>query len=280
MRPLLRPTIPTERLSSRTAYALLLNVFGPYCALSEEPLYDVASVWDKGSNAEFNATQPPLKRWDDLLLLSPGVCDAWRRHHDVDVANLMLPDQEKTFQLEDSPFVYQLEKVNRVVLDEDDKISPESGTEEIVIVRGTNPRAEATIETFSLNSEYFNPETRELRIPREDHCSCQDALLRNRTLAWQRASVAAEQIAGLSSTDRRVLLAQLQMSAAVTGHWSVWATVLWSRLKDGAFIGQVLGGQTQDQTDRDLIGFGPHNEFPGTSPGSLLLAARRIAATG
>jgi|SRR5579864_2017064 len=280
MRPLLRPTIPTERLSARPAYALLLNVFGPYCALSEEPLYDVASVWDKSSNAEFKGTQPPLKRWNDLLLLSPSVCDAWRRHHDVDVTNLMLPDEERTFQLEDSPFVYELEKANRLVLDEDDKICPESGTEEIVIVRGTNPKAEATIETFSLNSEYFNMETNELRIPREDYYSRQDALLRNRTIAWQRASVAAEQIAGLFGASRRLLTAQLQMSAAATGHWSVWATVLWNRLRDGAFIGQLLGGQTQGQTDQDLIGFGPHNEFPGTAPGWSLLAARRIAATG
>ena len=279
MRPLLRPAIPAERLSSRTAYALLLNVFGPYCALSEEPLYDVASVWDKSSNTEFKATQPPVKHWNDLLLFSPGVCEAWRRHHDVEITNLMLPDQERTFQLENSPFVYELEKVNRLVVDEDDTVS-ESGAEEIVIVRGTNLRANTTIETFSLNSEYFTMETNELRIPREDYYSRQDALLRNRTVAWQRASAAAEQVAGLSGANRRLLVAQVQMSAAATGHWSVWATVLWNRLKDGAFIGQVLGGQTQDQTDRDLIGFGPHNEFPGTAPGWSLLAARRIAATG
>jgi len=278
MRPLIRPTVPTERLANRSAYALLMNVFGPYCAFSEEPLYDLAAIWDKRSNSEFRTNQPPSERWNELLLMSPGVCEAWRRHHDVQASSLMLPDEERTFQLENSPFTYHLEKVNLLVLDEDDQICPESRGEELVIVRGTSEKAQATVETFSLNTDYFNEETNELRIPLDEYLSRTNALLWNRTVAWQRAETAAKQVAGLSPADRQLLIAQLQMSAAATGHWSVWATVLWNRLRDGAFVAQVLGGQTQDRPDRDLIGFGPHNEFPGTAPGWLLSSALRAAA--
>src|SRR5579884_3164512 len=104
MRPLQRPTIPSERLSSGTAYGLLMNVFGAYCSISDEPLYDVGYVWDR-NNVEHPAFQAPAENWDNLLLLSPATRDAWTRHRDnLVTSELLLPDTDSTFSLENSPF--------------------------------------------------------------------------------------------------------------------------------------------------------------------------------
>jgi len=277
MRPLRRMTIPAEPVASRTAYALLLNVFGPYCAISEEPLYDVAYVWNRTTNSEFPFNQAPAERWSDLLLLSPATCEAWRRHHDRPSSQLMIPDQEITFQLDNSPISYSLETVNVVLIDNNDEIVPTAKSEKLVIAQGNNERARATIDTFSLNTEYFNPATKELRLPAEEYLSRRDAPLRSRTVAWKRATDAAEQIAGLRGADRRPLVPQLQISAAATGHWSVWATVLWNRLEDRELLFSVLGGRPSAQDYEDLVSRGPYNEFPGTALGWLPRKTKQTA---
>lgn len=267
MRPLTRTTVPTERLESRPAYALLMSVFGPYCSISEEPLYDIAHVWDKAANSEFPPNRAPGENWNNLLLLSPTTCEAWRRHHDQPSSELTIPDEEVSFHFADSPLIYSLEDVNIVLTDENDEKVQTSGTEKLVIVTGTTKEARATIETFSLNTEYFNRETNEFRLPFTEYLCRQDVVVRSRTHAWRRATATADAIAPLSKTECRSLIAQLQMSAAATGHWSVWVTVLWNRLKDLGFLSAVLGGRSDVGSDADLIGFGPHNEFPGTASG-------------
>lgn len=258
MRPLLKTGTPKE-IQTQSAYALLINAFGPYCAISEEPLYDVAYVWDKAANAEVPAHQPPSGNWRNLLLLSPATCEAWLRHHPHPSSELLLPDEDTTFGLEESPFVYALEPIDVIYTDDADRQLSESGTEELAIIEGTTAKAQATIETFSLNTEYFNPERKELLIPWDEHLSRQDAIIRSRTLAWLRAADAADQLEALPSDQRNALFRQLQISAAATGHWSVWATVLWSRLEDRDFVSSVLGSRAS------LLGLGPHNEFPGTA---------------
>lgn len=277
MRPLLRITVPLERRETRSAYALLMNVFGPYCAISEEPLYDIAYVWNKATNSEFLVGQPPAEDWDNLLLLSPTTREAWKRHHYRPPSELMIPDEQTTFQLEDSPLVYSLETVNLVLTDENDVPLPSPRNYQAVIVSGTTEEARATIETFSLNTEYFDAEGKELRIPLEEFLSREAAILETRTVAWRRATAAADQIAALDRLGRRALVAQLQMSAAATGHWSVWATVLWSRFEDLDLLSSILSGRSEAEKDGDLIGFGPHNEFPGTKPDWLFLKAVRTA---
>lgn len=256
MRPLLKTNSPKEA-HTQSVYGLLLNAFGPYCAISEEPLHDVAYVWDKAANAEFPANQPPAENWSNLLLFSPATCDAWRRHHPQPSSELLLPNADSTFQLENSPFVYALEPVNVIYTDDADRQRTESGTEELVIIEGTTAKAQATIETFSLNTEYFDPERKELRVPWDEYLSRQDVIVRSRTWAWRRATEAADQIEAIPSDQRDTLRRQLQISAAATGHWSVWATVLWARLHDPDLLSSILGTA--------LRGFPGHNEFSGTA---------------
>jgi hypothetical protein len=258
MRPLLKTGSPKE-VQTQPAYGLLINAFGPYCAISEEPLYDVAYVWDKAANAEFPANQPPSENWSNLLLLSPGICEAWRLHHPQPSSELLLPDADTTFRLYNSPFVYSLETINVIYTDDMGRKLIESGTEELVTIRGTTAKARATIETFSLNTEYFDPERKELRIPWGEYLSRQDVIIRSRTVAWRRATAAADQIEAVRPEQRSSLFRQLQISAVATGHWSVWATVLWDRLHDRDLVSSVLGNRA------GLHGFGPHNEFPGTA---------------
>jgi hypothetical protein len=269
MRPL-RRTGPPDEAETQPAYALLINAFGPYCAISEEPLYDVAYVWDKATNTEFPANQPPAQNWSNLLLLSAATCDAWRRHHPLPGSQLLLPDRDATFQLEGSPFVYALEPIKVTYTDASDRELSESGVEELVIIEGTTATAQATIETFSLNTEYFDPETKELRIPKDDYLSRQDGIIRSRTQAWRRAIAAADQIEAFESDQRRAFSGQLRISAVATGHWSVWATVFWSRFRDSAFVASALGSRP------DLAGFAPQNEFPGTAS-TWLVGARNAA---
>jgi hypothetical protein len=272
MRPLLK-TVPPKEVQTQSAYGLLINTFGPYCAISEEPLYDVAYVWDKAANAEFPANQPPSENWKNLLLLSPATYEAWRRHHPQPSSELLLPDADITFQLEDSPFVYSLEPISVIYIDDLDRQLKQSGIEEFAIIRGTTAKAQATIETFSLNTEYFDSEKKELRIPWDQYLSRQDVILRSRTVAWRRATAAAAQIDAVRPEQRRSLLRQLQISAVATGHWSVWATVLWDRLHDPDFVSPVLGNRA------GLLGVGPYNEFPSTAS-TWLMRTTSTAATG
>jgi len=271
MRPLVKTVHPKEA-QTQSAYGLLMNAFGPYCAISEEPLYDVAYVWDKATNAEMPASKPPSENWGNLLLLSPATYEAWRRHHPQPSSELLLPDTDTTFRLEDSPFVYSLGTVNVIYTDDMDRQLSESGAELLVTVGGTTAKARATIATFSLNTEYFDPDRKQLRIPRDEYLLRQDVIIRSRTVAWRRASAAVDQIEAVRPEQRRSLVRQLQISAAATGHWSVWATVLWDRLHDLDFVSSVLGSRA------GLFGFGPNNEFPSTASTWFTRTNSRVTA--
>lgn len=278
MRPLKRITLPRDQLHGRPASGLLMNVFGPYCAFSEEPLFDVAFIWDKKNNAEYPFQQEPEADWDSLLLLAPATYAAWARHHDVPRSQLIMPDEEITFSLADSPFTYSLEEIDIVYLDENGNADASPKRDYLVIVRGANERALATIDTFSLNTDYFHSDTNELRIPRDEYLSRVDARLHNRTEAWSRAVRAAELMAD-HKNDVPLLAQQVRMAAATTGFWSVWATVLWQRFSDRDLLSMVLASQRQESlTDRDIVGTGPHNDFPGTSPRWLRQGEGKVSA--
>jgi hypothetical protein len=268
MRPLKRTTLPQE-LEDGSAYGLLIDVFGPYCSFSDEPLPDVAYVWDKADNSEYPSEKSPGGSWNNLLLFSPATRDAWIRHRDQWASNLSVPDSETTFRLESSPFVYALETVEVFYLDESGAQRGAPQQQEFAIVRGSNDQAQATIDMFDLNTEYFNEAEHSLRIPYVDYLSRRDARLHSRTQAWRRATHAAQQIALVGRGDRGPLLAQVQNSAASTGYWSVWATVLWNRFNDVGLLSAVLGARTDIRGEGELLGSGPHNEFPGTAPNWL-----------
>lgn len=271
MRPLNRPVL-TEEQWDNSSSSLLMSAFGPYCSLSEEPIYDVGFVWDKVQNAERPFQEPARDHWSNLLLLAPATFAAWQHHHDHVGEELLLPDQELTFSVFDSPFIYSEEEVDVVCVDENDKpiydrpITPqfESGMRRLVIVRGRDGRAQATIDTFSLNTEFLDAKSNVLRITEEEYLSRSDARLNNRTVAWRRAVRAAASIADVDRYERPTVLSMARSIAASTGFWSVWATVLWERFRDTGLLVAVLGSEER-QTD-ELLGAGPHNDFPGTSP--------------
>jgi hypothetical protein len=271
MRPLKRMTPPPQELADGSAYGLLIDVFGPYCSFSDEPLPDVAYVWDKANNSEYPPSRSPGENWDNLLLLSPATRDAWSQHLGQSISNLSLPDSETTFRLEDSPFVYALEKVEVLYLDESGAQLGSIQEKKYVIVRGSN--------MFSLNTEYFDAAERRLRMPYVDYLSRRDPRLHSRTQAWRRATQAAQQVAVAALAgrgNRGPLLAQVQNSAASTGYWSVWATVLWNRFHDLRLVSAVLGARIGVEGG-ELLGHGPHNEFPGTAPEWLDLEIRDAA---
>jgi hypothetical protein len=287
MRPLQRPPIP-EELASQSSYALLIDSFGPYCAISEEPLHDLAYVWDKSSNSEFLASESPGESWDNLLLLSSATREAWdRRRTQAGSADagfdFVLPDIEPTFRLQDSPFVYGLEKVRVTYLNESESNPslqrtqlpvPPPEVQELAIVRGRDPRAQATIDAFALNTEYFQPAEHQLRIPFGDYLSRRDPRLINRTRVWQMATESAHQISNLGNPEP--LLSQLRTLAAATGYWSVWATVLWEYFGDPRPISAVLGPQSIPE-DEIAWGVTPFNRFPGTAPSWRDIDLKRVA---
>lgn len=273
MRPLIRPTL-TESRQSEPAWALLMSAFGPYCAISEEPIYDVGFIWDKAWNSEHPFQQPVEDRWDNLLLLAPATFSAWQRHHSPEMGEVLLPDQYLTFSILDSAFVYSLEEVNVIIVDENgepvrDRREPAllpSGPNWLTIVRGRDSAAQATIDMFSLNGDSFDAEKNVLRITEEEYLSRADARLANRTAAWQRADHAAAVIADVSAANRTSLLGVARSLAATTGFWSVWATVLWERFQDTELIAAVLDS-VGIPGEEPFTGVGPHNDFPGTSAG-------------
>jgi hypothetical protein len=281
MRPLIRPTLSSAQLDN-SGSSLLMSAFGPYCSVSEEPIYDVGFVWDKVRNSEHPFDQPAGEDWENLLLLAHGTFEAWRRHHDEDAEELVLPDQEITFNVYDPVFIYAEEEVNVICVDESGEdivdreiISPffPSGMRRLVIVRGANSSAQATIDTFSLNTAFFDPEANVLRITENEYLSRTDARLGNRTAAWQRAMRAAGSIADVDRNERPSVMSMARSIAASTGFWSVWATVLWERFQDTGPLASVLGSEN---LDRELVGAGPHNEFPGTSPEWIRGRLRRV----
>jgi hypothetical protein len=275
MRPLNRPKL-TESRRNDPAWALLMSAFGPYCSISEEPIYDVGFIWDKLQNSEHPFQQPVEDGWNNMLLLAPATFDAWQRHHGPEIGKVLLPDQHVTFSIFDSAFVYSLEEVTVIFVDENDEPLKDlreppllqSGPQQLAIVRGRDSVAQATIEMFSLNGEFFDAQEKVLRITEAEYLSRADARLGNRTAAWRRADRAAALIADVIPANRTSILGVARSIAATTGFWSVWATVLWQRFKDPRLLAAVLG--PVDRHDGEgFIGAGPHNDFPGTSPGWL-----------
>jgi hypothetical protein len=273
MRPLTRPTLIESRQSD-PAWALLLSAFGPYCAISEEPIYDVGFIWDKAQNSEHPFQQPVEDRWNNLLLLAPATFKAWQRHHAPEMGEVLLPDRDMTFSILNPAFVYSLEEVNVMIVDRNgepvkDRREPallQSGARQMTIVRGRDSAAQATIDMFSLNGDFFDAHENVLRIREPEYLSRADARLENRTAAWQRAAHAAALIADVSATNRTSILGVARSIAATTGFWSVWATILWQRFQDTGLLASVLD-PVGLQNGEEFVGAGPHNDFPGTSRG-------------
>jgi len=278
MRPLIRLNLNPQIRETVPALGLLLNTFGPYCAFSEEPIFDVAVPWNRASGQALPASIPPGDSWEAILLTSPATFTAWQRHRDRNLADLMMPDVDLTFRLLDSPFTYDLETVKVTYLNDIGEPDGESETRPLAIVRGATDRARATIDLFALNSDYFAADKRELTIPRSTYLSREDPRIFLRTDTWARAAQAADWIAEVNPNARPMLLDQVRAIVGGTGFWSVWATVLWRRFQDRDLVSRVLMEPretaekfatmkaTSGKTPPESPGPGPHNVFPGTRP--------------
>ena len=262
------------------ASALLMAAFGPFCMLSERPLPSGSYVWRTGTAREMGDAPAMADDWNDLYLLDEATFAAVSEQDAP--KDILLPDRASTFRLQDSPFVYGLEEVRIVFLDEEGEPMGEPTMERLAVVRGTTPEAERTIEAFALNTRWFDADNKELRMPHVAYLSMDDHRLHERTIAWRRAEQAADLVRqalaqGLEESIG-MLLDQVRLTANAAGYWSVWATVLWRELEDRDMVLRSVSMPEEDvahglallaETDkreviREHLGYGPHNAFPGT----------------
>jgi len=260
MRPL-KSSSDIATLEGATVYESLIQAYGPYCAFSEDPIWDVARVWTKDATIE-SAMLPARRGGEAALLLSPATFLAWQDRREMVLADPLRPDIDLTFRLADSPFVYNLEPVRIGYVDEEGGPDGEPEDRELAIVRGFTPQAEATIDLFALNGEYFDSETNGMTIPRHAYLAREDPRIFNRTNAWMRAEQVAGRIADAPADTRNLYLDQTRAIAAAVGFWSVWATVFWRRFQDRDIVARVL--MEPEAVGLGSTGPGIHNAFPGT----------------
>ena len=153
MRPILKPKLPDALFAIPPSH-LLLQSFGEYCSVSEQPLPSRHHVWHKRLGVEL-ASPVPQADWNDLLLLSENTFLAqlgkplplW----------LLFPDEEHdlTFSFTGiSPFRYQLTPVTVILTDEQGN-TVSRDKDKVVIVNGDNSEAADTLEYFALTTQFY-----------------------------------------------------------------------------------------------------------------------------
>ena len=274
MRPLALKVPSEDILRSGNPAAILMGQVGPCCMVSERPLSDAAVVWHPRVGVLHHLEGPAAPdEWQGLYLLDPVTARVVLERGAPAPASLLHPGSDETFGLEGSPFSYALEKIAVSYLDDEGSPEGEPQEEEHVIVRGNDTAALDTIRFFALNSIYFDEETGGLRMPRSDYLSMKDHRLHHRTRTWHKVSRAVGLLAAAETVaDRALLMQGLRLLASSSGHWSLWATQLWSRFKDSDLVAAALGPgsdtaklmELASVADSDALGHGPHNAFPGT----------------
>src|SRR6185312_5356170 len=228
MRPIVKPDLPDAYFAIPPS-ALLLQSFGEYCCVSEQPLSSNHYVWHKRLAVEHSA---PVSRtyWQNLLLLCENSYFAQMGKQLP--PNLLFPDESPlTFLFTgSSPFLYELRSVGVIIVDDDGR-ELSSSKSELVIVEGTNEEAEETIRFFALNSQFYNHQNDTLTIPIHALLSGYDRRVQQRTRAWQLAVDFARALRESEISDRLPaepppLILQGRKLAAATGYWSTWASAL------------------------------------------------------
>jgi hypothetical protein len=268
MRPITKPTLPDHAFGSPVS-ALLMQCFGEYCSVSEQPIPSANYAWSKAYRAEVTG-RIARSGWNDVLLLSEN---SFIAQLGKTAAQLLFPDdpQQLTFNLAGpTPFVYELQTVTFVTVDKANREERRKG--EAVIVKGQTDVATATIDYFDLNTQFFNAADNVFRIPLDVYLSGFDRRVMQRTEAWR---IAAEY--GAAILDHRIVLpdeeqlgpqiAQGQRLVAATGYWSTWAACLHGMGVGMTILRRLLLPFTQVATQIPwVIGPGPHNPYPGTNP--------------
>lgn len=278
MRPLKHPPLEISAQGNVSMAAMALQVFGPFCAVSERCLPAAHTLWNAREHRAVNVDQPVNEEWRDCLLLDQttfGIIE-----HKPRPEGLLLPHEQITFSLHDSPFRYDLELVKVALLDEDGAVMADPEEQDLVIVSATTERAQRTIDFFALNGAGYDPEKNRLSIKRLDYLSMVDHRIFERTEAWQRALHVAAGIEEANDIRTRQFLAeQARLVVAASGFWSVWATVFWRAFADLDLVASMLVQQPREleklrvafaESNRtfvpEILGHGPDNCFPGTHP--------------
>jgi hypothetical protein len=267
MRPIVKPGLPDPAFAIPPS-ALLLQTFGEYCSVSEQPLPENHHVWHKALGVEHLGPVSPTD-WPHLLLLSENSFLA--QLGKAVPPNLLYPDDPPlTFSfVEQSPFKYSLEWVDTTYLDENGEQVGEGTKSQEVIVSGPNSdEAEATIAFFALNSQFFDARTFKFTIPLHAYRIGFDRRVKQRTKVWKMAVEFAH-----GSSDRfpiplehapRQAFDQARGLAAATGYWSTWASALLHERVDRRAIAALLLPPRPPLPWEAGPGF--HNPYPNTNP--------------
>lgn len=256
----------------------LMQYFGEYCALSEDPLPDKCYLWQNSNLDNIFYTGDSNVRFEYFLLCPSCFMAQLTKPSSI----LLLPDDEAhPFTLsKESPFEYCLEKIEVLITDEkpNEKIVVvlDRFETEYVVVKGKSEEAKQTIAYFELNTRFFYNGV--LTVPKEEFDSAFDRRLENRTQAWYTAEKLGKNILSLFdmesdnsseysiSKELNPLIKQTRLAASASGFWATWASALNQCGLDRNLIRQIL---ETDPRDSLLMGPGPHNPFPGTRINAL-----------
>jgi hypothetical protein len=241
-----------------------MDATGAFCHLCECRLTDYSRVVDKRTGSNINGVVKPDAVQN--ILLTCEICFKSMHRQQIKLqllSNLLYPDEQLTFSINKkiSPFTYEKKEVVRYLDNIPEKI-------EMVVIDGNTESARQTINLFLLNTAYYDDANNSLRIPLNDYLSAKDLRVQQRTNTWNLAvdfTNRYKQVKESNLSLSQAILEQGRLLAAATGHWSVWATVLWQELSDLNVLSAVLLPQsTSTRAGYSLSSI--LNRFPGTNP--------------
>jgi hypothetical protein len=175
--------------------------------------------------------------WRGLLPLCPNCAAAaiMPRPRISAGAPPLRPDRDATFALDTrSPLAYELRPV-AVQREHEDAVAADR-----VMVVARTAAGVATIRRFALNTPFHVEPTRDaLRLPAGTtlgEIEAYDPRLARRTASWHHAHHAAAALHAARPEARDAVLQTISWTVSFEGFWSVWATVLWERLRDEAVL--------------------------------------------
>jgi hypothetical protein len=268
MRPILKPKLPDSLFAVPPSH-LLLQSFGEYCSVSEQPLPSRHHVWHKRLGVEMSAPAPQAY-WNDLLLLSENSFLAQLGKPPLPWLRFPDNEYELTFSFTGaSQFRYELTPVVVIVRDSQGN-NVSQNKDKVVIVSGNNSEANDTIEYFALNSQFYIASDFTFVIPLQARRTAFERRVTQRTQAWHTAVEFAQAWRGTLDTARedvnvqQMLIGQGRRLAAATGYWSTWASALLHEQLPVTTIRDILLSPFGHQVDWGR-GPGPHNPYPGTN---------------
>ncbi len=274
MRPLISVK-PLEKYFAYPADALLMMSMGEFCVMCERPLLAESMVWHRDREeivqGEINSGQ-----WDEVLLLCHNCAQEAQnsKAKNLTKKGLLYPDRTRTFGLDtDEVFRYSLEKVEQVVIDENNEPVGDPVVKEVAFVSGQNESIQKTIDYFKLNSHYYDSEKKKFFFPKMEEPYHQDRRLELRTRAWRQAEEFVKLYKGAKYSDVQTAMAvNLKNAISHGGFWSVWVTVFWKNIPDKSLMRELFTADKKISALKGTLndemifkGQGPHNPFPGSS---------------